>query len=141
MGSRNIGIVRYLVVEKRMLLSAEKSLSIETLTANLDLVLRILPESAVMEQGLDSSTRGSITAPSRQDSIDISEIPSIIAPGPEEDSVSATDSDVCIICYDATISCVFTPCGHQICCITCGNNISRCPVCAVECSAIRVFKP
>lgn len=48
--ARNIGIVRYLVVDKRMLLWAEKDLSIETLVQNLDLVLRILPEEALAGQ-------------------------------------------------------------------------------------------
>lgn len=140
-GNRNIGIIRYLVVEKRMLLSAEKSLSIETLTANLDLVLRILPESAVLEQALDSSTTS--RSSTRHDSTnDMGEISAIMVPGgPDEDSGGSSDSDVCIICFDATINCVFTPCGHQICCLNCGNHISRCPVCSVECSPMRVFKP
>ena len=50
LAARNIGIVRYLVVEKRMLLWAEKDLSLETLVQNLDLVLRILPEEALTGQ-------------------------------------------------------------------------------------------
>lgn len=49
--------------------------------------------------------------------------------------------DQCIICFDNPINCVFTPCGHQICCMECGNHISRCPVCAVDCTPMRVFKP
>jgi hypothetical protein len=48
--ARNIGIVRYLVVEKKMLLWAEKDLSMEILVNNLDLVLRILPEEALAGQ-------------------------------------------------------------------------------------------
>jgi hypothetical protein len=48
--ARNIAIVRYLVVEKRMLLWAEKDLSMETLVQNLDLVLRILPEESLAGQ-------------------------------------------------------------------------------------------
>jgi hypothetical protein len=47
----------------------------------------------------------------------------------------------CIICFDAKIDCVATPCGHQICCSKCSQNISRCPVCAIDCSFMRVFKP
>lgn len=53
LANRHIGILRYLVVEKRMLLSAEKGLSTETLVQNLDLVLRVLPEETLDEQGLD----------------------------------------------------------------------------------------
>jgi hypothetical protein len=58
LGNRNIGIVRYLVVEKRMLLWAEKDLSIETLVQNLDLVLRILPEDVLGEQAYDQVKEG-----------------------------------------------------------------------------------
>ena len=137
----NIGIVRYLVVEKRMLLSAEKSLSMETLIANLDLVLRILPESAVMDQALDSSSSSSRTM-TRHDPNDMGDMSAIMVPGgADEDSGGLTDDNICIVCFDATINCVFTPCGHQICCLTCGNHISRCPVCTVECTPMRVFKP
>lgn len=69
LGNRNIGIVRYLVVEKRMLLWAEKDLSIETLVQNLDLVLRILPEDALGEQAYDEvrerdPTLGLLNSPS-----------------------------------------------------------------------------
>lgn len=60
LGNRNIAIVRYLVVEKRMLLSAEKGLSVETLMQNLDLVLRVLPEEVLGEQALDPAGRYSI---------------------------------------------------------------------------------
>lgn len=41
---------RYLVVEKRMLLWAERDLTVETLVQNLDLVLRVLPEEALTGQ-------------------------------------------------------------------------------------------
>ncbi len=69
LGNRNIGIVRYLVVEKRMLLWAEKDISIETLVQNLDLVLRILPEDILGEQAYDevrerASGYGAIQSPS-----------------------------------------------------------------------------
>jgi hypothetical protein len=57
LSNRNIGIVRYLVAEKRMLLSAEKGLSVDTLVQNLDLVLRVLPEEVLDEQGLDFSEK------------------------------------------------------------------------------------
>ena len=50
LGNRNIGIVRYLVVEKRMLLSGEKDLCMDDLIQNLDLALRVLPEEILDEQ-------------------------------------------------------------------------------------------
>jgi hypothetical protein len=60
--ARNIGIVRYLVVEKRMLLWAEKDLSMETLVQNLDLVLRILPEETLAgQQTYDDAIDSAVT--------------------------------------------------------------------------------
>lgn len=148
LGNRNIGIVRYLVVDKRMQLAAEKSLCVESLTANLDLVLRILPEAAISEQALDSSGVSTRSLSGHSDSYlhydGNDEISAIKVPVGSYDDFGGSadsDSDVCIICCDDTINCVFTPCGHQICCLTCGNNISRCPVCSVECAPMRVFKP
>eukprot|EP00980_Cylindrotheca_fusiformis_P017142 scaffold5276_cov134-Cylindrotheca_fusiformis.AAC.9 len=48
--NRNIDIVQYLVVKKRMQISAEKGLSKEILSQNLDLVLRVLPEDVFSQQ-------------------------------------------------------------------------------------------
>lgn len=145
LGNRNIGIVRYLVVEKRMLLSAEKGLDITTLVQNLDLVLRVLPEDVLVEQGLGASERTSTRSnvgllestmeSSEHDNLEVSAM--TIAAALEDE----TTGNECILCCDKEINCVFTPCGHQICCLECGNHISRCPVCAVECTPMRVFKP
>jgi hypothetical protein len=63
LGNRNIGIVRYLVVEKRMLLSAEKGLSVETLAQNLDLVLRVLPEEVLGAQAFNQSDSRQLSSP------------------------------------------------------------------------------
>ena len=56
LSDRNVGIVRYLVVEKHMPLDAEKGLSVEILIQNLDLILRVLPEEVLDEQGLELET-------------------------------------------------------------------------------------
>jgi hypothetical protein len=50
------------------------------------------------------------------------------------------DENECIICFDANIDCVATPCGHQVCCLDCSEHLSRCPVCAMPTSFMRVFK-
>jgi hypothetical protein len=50
LGNKNIDIVRYLVVDKKMMLWAERDLSVDTLVQNLDLVLRVLPEDALAGQ-------------------------------------------------------------------------------------------
>merc|ERR1712232_1122689 len=48
--NRNIDIVHYLVVKKRMMITAEKGISNDILTQNLDLVLRVLPDNAFEAQ-------------------------------------------------------------------------------------------
>jgi len=173
LGNRNIGMVRYLVVQKRMLLSAEKDLSLDTLVQNLDLVLRVLPEEVLGEQTLGNADQGYHTvaqsplvmqeqaqaqaqtlpppipepgapnrAPSSSNTVpwDVSTMEDTTKRMAEESSTGSLE-DACIICFSNPIDCVVTPCGHQICCLECSNNISRCPVCAVECSFMRVFKP
>ena len=194
--NRNIDIVHYLVVKKRMskycnfvlqsrpcsfltilypVITAEKGVSNEILTQNLDLVLRVLPDNAFQRQhtshaddipvpvdrtSVRSSSAGSenhgiqaeddnvITATSLSDARDET--------GASQDEVNATNTfcpfhqivgDLpllplqCIICFSNPINCVATPCGHQICCLDCSRNISRCPVCAVECTFMRVYRP
>ena len=49
----NVGIVRYLVVEKGIQLAGEKDITMDTLCRNLDLVLRFLPEDAVGYPGVN----------------------------------------------------------------------------------------
>jgi len=59
----------------------------------------------------------------------------------EIDSMSTAVADACIICYENSIDCVMTPCGHQICCLECSANLSSCPVCNSHGQFIRIFKP
>ena len=35
----------------------------------------------------------------------------------------------CKICFDATVSVVFLPCGHCMTCAECGLRFSHCPLC------------
>lgn len=175
--NRNVGIVRYLVVEKGIQLSGEKDITMDTLCRNLELVLRLLPEDAATgnssdsaisgipqellsnEQashsnereantnlrGLDTASDGSVS--------DVSSFCSMTMPLPPNEGTGLTHCcssyffplfptvQACIICFDQSIDCVATPCGHQVCCLQCSRNITRCPVCAVECSFMRVFRP
>ena len=157
--NRNVGILRYLVVAKRMSLSHEKSLDPETLVQCLDLVLRVLPEEVLTGQSYDGyrsqSDFGSPSSTSGAPSAPVAPEDSFSSPGPnallatnhrfgsgnDDTESNGSVQDACIICFSNTIDCVATPCGHQICCLECSNNISRCPVCATECSFMRVFKP
>ena len=50
-------------------------------------------------------------------------------------------NDECILCYDNSIDCVMTPCGHQVCCLQCSANLDTCPVCNSKGTFIRIFKP
>lgn len=59
----------------------------------------------------------------------------------DDESVATTVADACILCYEKSIDCVNTPCGHQICCLECSNNLDSCPVCNSECQFIRIYKP
>ena len=170
----NVGIVRYLVVEKGIQLAGEKDITMDTLCRNLDLVLRFLPEDAAVLPGINIYPA---TTPGTQDPAETEEHAPLKQPTTRpnralDDSTSdGSVSDVsgyagyvmryqspnvadirpssylfsilqaCIICFDATINCVATPCGHQICCIKCSTNITKCPVCAVDCTFMRVFRP
>ncbi len=107
LGNRNIGIVRYLVVDKRMLLSGEKGLDVETLTQNLDLVLRVLPEEALVQQALgpnDRISNGSglgataiAVGSSENDSVEISAI--AVAAALDEEAADVTDNEVSCSCH------------------------------------------
>lgn len=112
LGNRNIGIVRYLVVDKRMLLSGEKGLAVETLAQNLDLALRVLPEEVLGEQALDSigrhSARSSLGYSDRAESMsDNAEIATLGVPiGLDEEARGLADSEVrthAIFPYYATV--------------------------------------
>lgn len=140
--NRNVGIVRYLVVEKGIQLSGEKDITMDTLCRNLDLVLRLLPEDAAtgnssenahgLPPDLVSNGHEPPTGDTRYSNTDVRGL---------DTASDGSVSDACIICFDRTIDCVATPCGHQVCCLDCGQNITKCPVCAVDCSFMRVFRP
>jgi hypothetical protein len=209
MEKNHVDIVRYLVVDKNMPLSEEKSLTMATALAALDAVLRLLPAHEPVSQsetgnadGTDSAAEATLireevveaSAPSLPPETLVYTMPQSMEPDSNqtwdyssngqagdhdiaamyefaaEDSMTAgTVSDAvrfdystvacghsslsypfctlptyqCIICFANPIDCVIMPCGHQICCMQCGDNISprKCPVCSVDCSFVRVYKP
>ncbi|KAJ2664031.1 hypothetical protein IWW48_001043 [Coemansia sp. RSA 1200] len=54
--------------------------------------------------------------------------------GGKEKGGGSSDDDVCKICWDASINCVFLNCGHMCTCLECGNRIvesdrRECPIC------------
>ena len=64
----------------------------------------------------------------------------------EYDEPSVTSStappgkDDCALCCERPMDCVLTPCGHQICCNECAQQIRTCPICKVDCCALRIFR-
>lgn len=58
----------------------------------------------------------------------------------DESVTTATSSDHCALCCERPMDCVLTPCGHQICCNECAQQIQTCPICKVKCSALRIFR-
>ncbi len=62
----------------------------------------------------------------------------------DDDSVCTTTTttipDVCIMCCQRDVNCVATPCGHQVCCLTCSNR-PTCPKCNANCHFIEIFQP
>ncbi len=59
----------------------------------------------------------------------------------DENSVCTTIPDVCIMCCQRDVNCVATPCGHQICCLTCSRQRITCPKCNTNCHFIDIFQP
>ena len=39
---------------------------------------------------------------------------------------------LCKICMDAKIDTVLIPCGHWVCCHSCGSSIKKCPLCRTD---------
>lgn len=146
---RNISILRYLVVEKTMSVAGEKDITTDMLVANLESVLHFLPPSSNFDSPPEwhASKREEFAFPFSTSSESNDE--RTLSDGAQEfgafkrqeDFVESRQGDECIICCDMKIDCVAVKCGHQICCLECSKNFRRCPVCAAECTFMRVFKP
>ncbi|CAF2523433.1 unnamed protein product [Rotaria sp. Silwood2] len=55
--------------------------------------------------------------------------------------VTAGDSELCKICMDAIVDCVFLDCGHMVTCVKCGKLLAECPICRSNIvRVVRVFK-
>ena len=51
------------------------------------------------------------------------------------------DENLCKICWDQPVNCVFLECSHMVTCIDCGKLIHECPVCRQNIvRKVRVFK-
>ena len=149
------------MVNKGIVIAGERDITHEMLSRNLTKILRALPDEATPPDEADETV-----SPENPDFIPTAPPEDALSPGipePDDNIRSLSDGardfgaiyqhrdamtfgtgeteDECIICFDGKIDCVATPCGHQICCLKCSKNVSRCPVCAQDCSFMRVFKP
>lgn len=59
----------------------------------------------------------------------------------DDESVATTIEDECIICCSRAIDCVFTPCGHQVSCLKCSNQLRNCPICCNKSTVVKIFRP
>ena len=51
------------------------------------------------------------------------------------------EENLCKICLDNPVNCVFLECGHMMTCIDCSKSIKECPICRQHISrTVRVFK-
>ena len=146
-------------MKKGIVIAGERDITHEMLSRNLTKILRSLPDDSPGEMDEASSPETAEFAASAPPEDALS--PAL--PEPDNNIRSLSDgardfgaiyqhrdaqasatgetADECIICFDGKIDCVATPCGHQICCLKCSQRIQHCPVCAQDCSFMRVFKP
>lgn len=52
-----------------------------------------------------------------------------LAKKPDSKALANLPKLTCSICYDNEIEVVFLPCGHQLSCMKCSNELMKCPIC------------
>ena len=51
------------------------------------------------------------------------------------------DENLCKLCEEAELNCVFAGCGHMVACIPCAEKVRNCPICREAITQrIRIFK-
>jgi Zinc finger, C3HC4 type (RING finger)/Ankyrin repeats (3 copies) len=143
MENLHIDIVRYLSVDRNVSVYEVKDLALSLRILESALVAMPRNSLSIQNRGLDAKWADDELC--EDDASDISG--SIYGNNPRRDDSTHGSrrtgemTDSCIICYDNSIDCVITPCGHQICCLGCAENMKNCPVCNVKCEFIRIFRP
>ena len=156
MKGQHVDVIRYLVVEKAFSVFETKNTYILQLV--LDAALRSIPTDYAIPKSKANSR--SILINNNEDSNDLSESSGGI-PGNdisskvinkdaldrtrqnEKDNLLATpmhSDEACLLCKKNEINCVFTPCGHMCCCISCGERIMSCPLCGDRCYSIKTYR-
>ena len=147
MESMKVDIMRYLVVECGVSIYENKDL--RSALAALEATLTALPESmsqpsarfdAPSTARWDHASFDEFSEPSSLGADDIM-VDESVAGKSARSRASSRNGDCCIICFDRKIDCVATPCGHQVICLECSQNLSSCPVCNDRTNFIRIFRP
>jgi len=79
------------------------------------------------------------------DFLELEEAKSDLAPTEliEQQAQECRGGDTCCICMERRKDAVFTPCGHRVVCVSCGERLKssrRCPICRQDIhSVVRVF--
>lgn len=141
MESLHVNMLRYLVVEHGVSVYETKDLKV-SLRA-LDAVLNVLPKTVMKAHRNDNFSHR------WDDSVFDGDHTSVASSLGADATFTASEhgrnnrdeTDVCIICYENLINCVITPCGHQICCLSCSKNLTVCPVCNNQGQFIKIFRP
>lgn len=144
MKNLNVEIIRYLVIDKNVSVYEIKDLTL--CLRVLESALVSIPRRTVPLRTGDIVARWAHDGYAGDVASDISGSLHEITNQNDDLSIGgnrevADVADACIICYDSAIDCVITPCGHQICCLACAENMRSCPICNTECAFIRTFKP
>ncbi|CAB3360253.1 Hypothetical predicted protein [Cloeon dipterum] len=84
--------------------------------------------SSSVAQSAAVSTSSESTKPSAAPSTESSEVVVPKAGCSTEKEKEENDLDCCI-CLDERRSIAFIPCKHMVCCATCSNSVTNCPVC------------
>ena len=145
--SMKIDIMRYLVVECGVSIYENKDL--KSALAALEAALSVLPESISQPTARfdvpriarwDHASFDDFSEPSSLGADDIM-VDDSVAGKSARSRASSRNCDSCIICFDRKIDCVATPCGHQIICLECSQNLLSCPVCNDRTNFIKIFRP
>lgn len=141
-----VDILRYLVVDCGI--SVQETKDIKTTLRALEAALFALP-STKGRRPVRPETPGStrwdaasfddVSEPSSLGTDDYNDLS--VAGWSTRSKASSRNGDSCIICFDRKIDCVATPCGHQVCCLACSQNLSSCPVCNDKGNFIKIFRP
>lgn len=141
MDNLHVKVLRYLVVDCGFSIYESKDLK-SSLRA-LDAVLNELPSCLGENRGDDFTHRWDDAVFDEGTSVASSLGADMTFRGSDydESTINRTDADTCIVCCDNTINCVITPCGHQVCCLSCSKNLSTCPVCNNRGEFIKIYRP